>query len=163
MKLLRLLFFSLLTLFAIVSFIGILLPSTVLVSRAVNIAAPKDAIKPYLNNIESWKDWMEGMRNAAVTIQSPTQADLAGTEVTITHISDTSIVSVWTGKSGNPQTSTFRMIGGQDGGITVVQWEFVQKLKWYPWERIASMMNDKILGTLMERNLNTLKQKAESR
>jgi hypothetical protein len=163
MKILRLLFFSLLTLFAIVCFIGILLPSTVLVSRAVNISAPVDSIRPHLDNIPAWKEWMEGMNGAVVAIQSPVQANLAGTEVAITQISDSSIVSVWKGRSGNPQTSTFRLIGGNSGGITVVQWEFIQHLKWYPWERIASIMNDKILGTLMERNLNTLKQKAENR
>jgi hypothetical protein len=42
-----------------------------------------------------------------------------------------------------------------------VQWQFEQKVKWYPWERLGSMMNDKILGTMMEKNLNNLKALVE--
>ena len=62
MKLIKLGLFSVVALFAIASMIGILLPSTVLVSRAVNITAPKDSIVNYINNIEEWKMWMDGMQ-----------------------------------------------------------------------------------------------------
>ena len=157
MKLIKLGVFSILSLFAIASFIGILLPSTVLVSRAVNITAKKDSIINYVKDIEQWKGWMDGMQQASVQIQSPTHADLGGTIVAITGISDSAILSSWTTKNGNLQTSIIRMIGDSTQKITIVQWQFEQKLKWYPWERLGSMMNDKILGTMMEKNLNNLK------
>ena len=157
MKLIRLALFSVLTLFVIASFIGILLPSNALVSRAVNITAPKDSIFPYIINIEQWKQWMDGMQQASVTIHSTNSADLAGTAVTITGISDSTVVSSWKTKTGKLQISTVRLIGDSSQKITVVQWQFEQKLKWYPWERLGSMLNDKILGTMMEKNLNNLK------
>jgi hypothetical protein len=162
MKLLRLVFFSIISLFAIASFIGLLLPSAVLVSRAVNITAPKDSIMPYLKSIERWEDWMDGMKqSSAVKVSSPTHADLAGTLVDITNITDTTVVSSWTTKSGNQQTSTIHVIGDATQKTMIVQWQFEQKINWYPWERFGSMMNDKILGTMMERNLGNLKKLSE--
>lgn len=161
MKLIKLIFFSVLSLFVVASFIGILLPSHVLVSRAVDIVAAKDSVKPYIADIQQWKNWMEGMEQASVTIHSPVKADLAGTEVVITNITDSSVVSIWTPKKGIRQTSTVRIIGNNAQNQVIVQWQFEQQLPWYPWERLGSMMNDKILGTMMERNLNHLKKLAE--
>ncbi len=161
MKLIKLIFFSVLSLFVVASFIGILLPSHVLVSRAVDIVAAKDFVKPYIADIQQWKNWMEGMEQASVTIHSPVKADLAGTEVVITNITDSSVVSIWTPKKGIRQTSTVRIIGNNAQNQVIVQWQFEQQLPWYPWERLGSMMNDKILGTMMERNLNHLKKLAE--
>ena len=163
MKLIRLALFSVLVLFAIASLIGMLLPAHVLVSRAVNITAPKDSILPYVKDIEQWKGWMDGMQQASVTITSPLHADLAGTIVDITSITDSTIVSSWKTKSGNVQISTVRVIGDPAQKITIVQWQFEQKLKWYPWERLGSMMNDKILGTMMEKNLANLKTLIETK
>lgn len=163
MKLLRLAFFSVLSLFVIASLIGILLPSTVLVSRAIDVTAPKDFIIPYLKDIQQWKAWMDGMQQASVKITSSSHADLAGTLVDITNVTDSTIVSSWITKKGSSQTSTVRVIGAVSQKITIVQWQFEQKLKWYPWERLGSMMNDKILGTMMEKNLNNLKLLVEGK
>lgn len=157
MNLLKLFLISVVFLFIIISSIGILLPSTVLVSRATNILATKDSIIGYIKNIEQWKGWLEGMQQTTVKINSSTSADLAGTTVIINFISDSLIISTWTSQKGNVQTSTIRMIGDSLKKITVVQWQFEQKLKWYPWERLGSIMNDKIMGSMMEKNLNNLK------
>ncbi|MBI2283177.1 MAG: hypothetical protein HYU71_05670 [Bacteroidetes bacterium] len=161
MKLIKLIFFSVLSLFVVASFIGILLPSHVLVSRAVDIVAVKDSIKPYIGDIQQWKKWMDGMEQASVIIHSPVKADIGTTEVEITSITDSSVVSTWTPKKGIRQTSTVRIIGNSAQNQVVVQWQFEQQLPWYPWERLGSMMNDKILGTMMETNLNNLRKLAE--
>lgn len=163
MKLIRLALMSVLFLFVIASLIGIVLPSNVLVSRAVNITAPKDSIFPYIKDIEQWKQWMDGMQQASVHIHSALAADLAGTKVDITNVSDSTVVSSWVTKNGHLQTSTIHFIGDPSQKITVVQWQFEQKLKWYPWERLGSMMNDKILGTMMEKNLNNLRSLVEKK
>lgn len=161
MKLIRLAFFSVLSLFAIASFIGILLPAHVLVSRAVDIKASGDSVRPYLTDIHQWKSWMEGMQQASVAIESPVKADLAGTKVVLTDITDSAVVSTWSSPKGSLQTSTIRVIKTASPGQVIVQWQFEQKLSWYPWERFGSMMNDKILGTMMEKNLQNLKTLSE--
>lgn len=161
MKLIRFALISVVAMFAIASFIGLLLPTNVLVSRAVNINAHKDSIISYVKDIEQWKWWMEGMNSSSIKIFSATSADLNGTAVKITQVTDSTVISTWTSKKGSLQTATFHLISNASQNITVVQWQFEEKLKWYPWERLGSMMNDKILGPMMENNLNKLKKLVE--
>ena len=153
----RLAVLSIVILFVLAAVMGALLPSTVLVSRAINVHASKDSVMPYLKDIHQWKSWVSGMELPTVTIFSTSNANLGGTLVNITGISDSTVVSSWKGRSGNIQTSTIRMIGDTFQSVTIVQWQFEQKLKWYPWEKFGSIMNDKILGPMMEKNLNNLK------
>ncbi len=164
MKLIRLILISILVLFVLASLVGTLMPSTVLVSRAINVSAEKDSVKPYLNNIEQWKAWMEGMdNNTAVKIYSSSRAMLGKTTVEITGITDSTVISLWTPATGSKQLSTIRLISDSIRRVTVVQWQFEQKVKWYPWEKLGSIMNDKILGTMMEKNLNDLKTLVEKK
>ena len=157
MKLIRLAVISIASLFVLATLMGALLPSAVLVSRAINVNVSKDSVMPYIKDIHQWKLWIEGMQDTSVKIYSSSNASLGGTSVNITVISDSTVVSSWTGRSGITQTSTIRMIGDTLKKVTVVQWQFEQRLKWYPWEKLGSIMNDKILGTMMEKNLNSLK------
>ena len=54
------------------------------------------------------------------------------------------------------------MIYNTDQSVTIFQWQFEQEVAWYPWERLSSLMNDKILGTLMEKNLARLQLLVEA-
>lgn len=157
MRAIKLALISIVILFAVASLIGMILPSTVLVSRAVNIEAYKDSIRPFVSDMNQWAQWIDGMHDSSVHILSANEAYLAGNHVRITGVTDSTVQSSWVGKNGNEQTSLIRLIGDPGRKITVVQWQFVQRLKWYPWEKLGSMMNDKILGTMMERNLNNLR------
>lgn len=162
MRFLRLVLISLLLLFVLASLIGLLLPSVVLVSRAVDIMAPRDSIARYAGDINGWKYWITGMDDTSVHVYSPRKAKLGNTEVSILSVTDSSVVSEWVPSKGIPQTATMRLISAPGRNTTIVQWQFVQKLKWYPWERLGSMMNDKILGKMMEENLNKLKSVAQT-
>lgn len=161
MKFIRFVLISIVAMFAIASLIGFLLPSDVLVSRAVDVNAPRDSIMHYIKDLEEWKWWIDGMRDPAVNIQSSTQANLNGTRVEIKSLTDSTVQTIWLLKKGNQQFSTIRLIGDPSKNVTVVQWQFQEKLKWYPWEKLGSMMNDKILGPMMETNLNNLKKLTE--
>jgi hypothetical protein len=163
MRFIRFIGVSVVILFALVTALGLLFPSQVLVSRAVDITAPKDSILLLIKDINGWKKWVEGMNDPSVVISTPTKALLGKTDVTITKVSDSSVTSVWVGRNGNQQSCNINLFGDSTRIQTVVQWEFQQQLKWYPWERFASMMNDKILGTMMEKNLNNLKALAEKK
>ncbi len=161
MRLIKFAITSIVILFVLASLLGLLLPSHVLVSRAVNINQYRDSIMPYTNDIRQWKLWMEGMEDTSVVIHSANSAKLGNTDVVIRKLTDSTVISSWTARSGSEQTATILLIGDQSKKITVVQWQFEQQLKWYPWERLGSIMNDKILGTMMEKNLNRLKTVAE--
>lgn len=161
MKLIKLGLVSFVVLGIIITLIGLLFPSTVLVSRAVDIKATKAIIQNKVSNIQHWPTWIEGMDDSTVMIESSKKAKLGNTQVQITDITDTTVVSTWTSLNGQQQLSTIRIIGDSTHNYAVVQWQFVQKIGWYPWERFSSMMNDKIMGTMMEQNLQSLKKSLE--
>ncbi len=164
MRFLKLIFISAVVLFIIATCIGLLLPSTVVVSRVADVHAPKDSVLPMITNLNNWKLWINGMDKEGVKIISTTEADLMGTRVTITNTSDTLFQTLWKGKKGELQNSNIRFITNPSTPNTVtVQWEFIQEVQWYPWERLGSIMNDKILGVMMEKNLDNLKKVIEKK
>jgi hypothetical protein len=164
MRFLKLAIISFIILFLVVSMIGLMFPSTVSVSRAVEVGAPRDTIYQYLNDIKYWKLWMAGADTNTITFESaktagPGAVARIGTgEVTMTRTAPDSIYMVWKSEKGHVQASGFTIMSHlKDSGFTV-QWYFQQKLNWYPWERFASLANDKILGPIMEESLNKLQK-----
>lgn len=131
---------------------GLLLPSHNVVSRAVNIKAKPVAILPLMQDKNQWQLWMEGMDSASVNKRQ---------QIQITSVSDSLIVANW--KTAEvTYTTKFRLIYSAGQAVTIVQWQFEQDVAWYPWERLSSLMNDKILGTLMEKNLARLQLVVEA-
>jgi len=164
MKLIKLVLISILGLFLVLTCLGLLFPSTVVVSRVVDINAPKDSIYYFIKDINGWKKWMDGLNDTTVTMENPLKAKLGNTMVTIspTKNTDSVINSTWQTNNNGKQESLIQMFQ-QKGQLTAaVHWQFVQHIGWLPWERFASMMNDKIMGTMMEKNLNNLKTIVES-
>lgn len=159
MRLIRFAFISALILFALATAIGLLLPSRVIVSRAVDIAAEPEKVRQFTHGIDRWKTWVAGMGDTSVHVYTAADAQIGNNRVTTQLQNDSTYVTIWTGRSGSSQTSTMRII--PLGSITTVQWQFEQHIGWMPWERLGSMMNDKILGVMMEQNLSTLKSVTE--
>jgi uncharacterized membrane protein len=161
MNVIKLGLLSIVALFAVVCFFSLLMPSTVLVSRAVDINAPADSIKLYVADLKQWVYWVKGMNSSAVKIESATHADLGRQKLHITSVTDSTVLCDWESPSASTQVSTIHFIPAPEKNLTIVHWQFVQKLHWYPWEKFGSFMNDKILGPMMEQNLQNLKQLAE--
>ena len=165
MKFIKLVLISIVVFFVLATTLGLLFPSTVVVSRVVDITAPKDSIFLLIKDINGWKKWMDGLNDTTVNMQNPLKAKLGKTLVTI-HPSkqgDTTINAEWISSNNGTQNSLIEIFQQPNQNTTAVHWQFVQHIGWLPWERFASMMSDKIMGTMMEKNLNNLKQLAESR
>ena len=138
--------------FALFTLGGLLLPSHNVVSRAVNIKAKPGSILPLVQNTSEWHLWIEGIDSNSMQQKQTIQ---------IISVSDTLIVANWKTAEAN-YTTKFRFIYNPGQAVTIVQWQFEQEVKWYPWERLSSLMNDKILGTLMEKNLAKLQLLVEA-
>ena len=67
----------------------------------------------------------------------------------------------WIEKNNDEQLITLSIIPAQNS--TIVNWQFEEKIKWYPWARLSSMINESVIGTMMEENLARLKQIAEKK
>ena len=142
MRFIKLGFISIIAFAIILFLLSLLIPSHITVSRAINIHA--DNIERTIADLASWPKWNEMYHDSA--------------KVDIVSATPGMVETVWTYRNKQTQ-GNFRIIKGEE--VSVVQWYFDFKLKWYPWERLGSMMNDKILGTMMENNLNKLKTLAE--
>lgn len=161
MRVIKLGFISMLVLVLLATFLSLLFPSTVVVSRAIDIKSYKQPIYLLVSDLRNWKPWVEGMDNPNVFVYDSITAKLGNTTVAIIALTDTTVVSSWKNSTSSDQLSTIRLISDSSQKNTIVQWQFVQHIKWYPWEKFSSMMNDKIIGTLIEKNLANLKQIAE--
>ena len=146
MRVIKLGLISVLVFFVLFTLGGLLLPAHNVVSRAVNIKAKPASILPFMQDKKQWYLWMEGMDSTTINKRQ---------QVQVTSVSDSLIVANWKTAEAN-YTTKFRLIYSAGQSVTIVQWQFEQDVAWYPWERLSSLMNDKILGTLMEKNLAKL-------
>jgi hypothetical protein len=161
MRFLKLILISIIAIFCLMLFFSLLMPSTVLVSRAIDINAPLDSIKYRISDLNQWMFWVKGMESPTVKIMSPTEAQLGASIVNIRTVTDSTVLMDWESHSSAMQKSTIRMIKHPNNNVSTIQWQFVQELHWYPWEKLGSFMNDKILGPMMEQNLLNLKKLVE--
>lgn len=161
MRVIKLGLISLLVLMMIATAIGFLFPSTVVVSRAVDIKSFKSPVFELVADLNKWNLWVDGMNNATVKVYNKKSAKLGNTMVSVIAITDSTVVTSWVNEQSPKQESTIRLITDSAQKVTVVQWQFIQQVKWYPWEKFSSMMNDKIIGTMIEKNLQNLKLLAE--
>jgi hypothetical protein len=152
MRVIKLGIISVVVFFVLFTLGGLLLPSHNIVSRAVNIKAKPTSILPLVQDKAEWHLWIEGMDSATVNKRQ---------QIQIISVSDSLIVANWNTADVN-YTTKFRLIYNAGQAVTIVQWQFEQDIKWYPWERLSSLMNDKILGTLMEKNLARLQLVVEA-
>lgn len=161
MRLIKLGIISFVFLFIIVTAIGLLLPSSVIVSRAIDITGNKDSVYNKIQTVYAWKKWVVGMDKPEVQILSANKVDFFGTTVTITNTTDSTITSTWIGKKGSVQESIIRIIHQNNSSQLVVQWQFTEHLNWYPWQRFGSMLNEAVTGKQLEDNLASLKKIVE--
>jgi len=164
MRLLKLFLISV-TVFLILLFgMSIILPSSVVISRAVDISAnSKDAFNK-INNCIVWKTWITQLNDSSLKNISATKIHSGKFEVTITSVEADRVISQWVDSKGNIQESTMRVISSPSvPNATTVQWQYEEHISWYqPWEKFASLVGDQILGTMMETNLNNLKKLLET-
>jgi len=164
MKFIKLILISIVVFFLLASTLGLLFPSTVVVSRVVDITAPKDSIYLLIKDINGWKKWMDGLNDTTVIMYNPLKAKLGSTLVIIqaSKQGDSVINAEWISSNNGTQKSLIEIFQQPNQNTAAVHWQFIQHIGWYPWERFASMMSDKIMGTMMEKNLNNMKILAES-
>jgi len=76
---------------------------------------------------------------------------------------DTAAWSTNAGPGARNITSGWYLHPGNAIGDMTVQWRMDFKLRWYPWEKFASLLFEKQYGTQMEEGLNRLKAFTENK
>jgi hypothetical protein len=159
MKLIKLGVISVAILFTIVTLIGLLFPSKIIVSRTTEIAQHNDSIFAFTKDLFGWQKWVKGLQNQPINAANKTA--LGNSTIIIISSTPQLIVGKWIEKNNDEQLITLSIIPAQNS--TIVNWQFEEKIKWYPWARLSSMINESVIGTMMEENLARLKQIAEKK
>lgn len=167
MRYIRMAFFAIIILFLILTGIGLMFPSTVRTTRAIDIHAPFDSVYKYLNDPKYWKNWMAGADSNTITFLSnktegPGTLIKMGTgEIKITRNAEDTIFSVWKSAGGKVLHAAFIPFIPKNENAITVQWYFEQTVEWYPWQRLGTLSNDKVLGPVIQESLENLKKTLE--
>jgi uncharacterized protein YndB with AHSA1/START domain len=172
MRFIKLGLISIVVLFLIITAISALIPSSVTITRTINIDAPIDSVYNNINDPNKWSRWLSNSDSAKFTITgssvgkgSHVTIDYTGstnkTDIDILESSPTEIKMLWHTGEAKPLTDDFYLIT-KPGTPVTLQWEFIQKVKWYPWEKFSLIFSDKAFGPFMEKSLDNLKQLLES-
>lgn len=161
MRLIKLALISAVVFFGLLMAITALMPSQVRISRAVDIKAPADSVQKLLARLDNWEQWNEYIKLLADKTTSPTAIHSRELQITLISESDTTIRTQWVQASGKTFPGVFNIIR-HEGGATV-QWYFDFRVKWYPWDKLGSIIYDKQIGPVMQTSLAALKELAESR
>jgi carbon monoxide dehydrogenase subunit G len=166
-KIFRLLFFSFLFLFLLVTGISLFIPSHIRISKAINIAATADTVLRQVNEPVKWKNWFPGLESSklfyeAGVVKGVIIDDSARQFIKIIETKKDEIVTELT--SGSKKiVSGWKIINyDRSGSATTLQWYMDFKLHWYPWEKFSSLLFEKSYGIKMEQGLNNLKKIVEA-
>lgn len=162
MRFIKLAVISVVLLFMVVTAISVLLPSTIHLSRAIDINASSGAVYSTINNVSRWKTWYADYDSLHATVSGKDTGQGASvtmykTTVTITATSPGKIEAIWQSGNNTPLVGAFNIIQHDSASITTVQWKLVHHVKWYPWAKFASILSDKAAGPVMEKSLDNLK------
>ena len=154
MKLIKLAVISALFLSVLVTAISFLFPSTVIVSRAIEVKATPEKIGFYTADLNQWNAWMSDWKQNQVRLQNDTA--FIGTQ--IIHFeskTDSSVNYQWVATGQAPYIVKIEWFPLEKGNY-VIHWTFEQHVRWYPWEKFQTLLNEKLLGTKMETELQNL-------
>lgn len=168
MKYLKLAIFSIGSLFILITLIGLLFPSRVTVMRSASINRPLDSVYAMVHDIQQWPQWLidtsiQVQQLSPNSMGSGASAQIGGSKITITHDSAYYIESIWQGSNAKVQQCGWNLRPDTDNPGTLIEWHYTQTLKWYPWERVGAVLNEKILGPSMDSSLAKLQRYFEYR
>jgi len=165
LKLLKLAIISFLFFFLLITGISLFIPSSVRISRAVEITALKEKVMEQIARAENWKNWYPGADSLRLLMiagepKGVISANDSMQGLQIMEVNDSTVIAVNVGKGSKENKTGWKIMSG--GSTISVQWYMDFKLRWYPWEKFASLLFDKQYGTPMEMGLAKLKKMLEN-
>ena len=154
MKLIKLALISALLLSVLVTAISLLFPSTVIVSRAIEVKATSEKIAFYAADLNQWSAWMSDWKQNELRLQNDTA--FIGTQmIHLESKTDSSVNYQWIATGQAPYIVKIEWFPLEKGNY-VIHWTFEQHVSWYPWEKFQTLLNEKLLGGKMEMELQNL-------
>jgi hypothetical protein len=161
-RVIKLAFISFLILFLIITIISLFIPSRVLVSRAMKMKAPKDEVMAQLSDPVKWKSWFPGTESASFYLEDSIVKGLMISEqakryLKLTAVKGDGVEAEYAGVPQKKVVTGWNIIPEATSDSVSVQWYMEFSLRWYPWEKFASLVFEKQYGPTMEEGLTRLK------
>ena len=152
------------------------IPSTVRVSRVVEINAPADKIYADISDINNWSKWMPWSgADSLFYIKTNAVTGIVGSfyswtvknnssqkgKITIKQITAEEIITENELSGYNTSPGSIKLHKDPTGGVILVEWKIKVALKWYPWSKLKGILLDKIYGPVLENGLARLKEYCE--
>jgi hypothetical protein len=154
MRLVKLVFISLFFLSLLITAISALFPSTVIVSRAIELNTSSDKISFYTADLKNWSAWMSDWKESEVLVVN-NKASVGSQTIELLSKNDSSVRYNWVATGQAPYLVQFEWIHLKDNAY-VIHWTFEQHVSWYPWDKFQTLLNEKVLGSKMEIELANL-------
>ena len=162
MRFFKLAAFSLIIIFLLFTGIGLLMPSSVTVTRTATINATVDSVRIYTNNLSNWKYWLNGVDtnyNEESTIKN-SALTLGAYKISVIKNTPATIITSWHGKNTRDRVCHIQL-DNRAPNETIVYLSFQQHLSWLPWDRLGGMLHDEVIGPSMQGSLDKLKEVVE--
>ncbi|HEY4207065.1 MAG TPA: SRPBCC family protein [Puia sp.] len=169
MRLIKFAFISLIVLFLVLTALSFLFPSRLRVSRAINVAAPREKIDAAIGDLRQWEHWNRFIKATPLTKQAfSTPSSGVGSflhsdqlSLTVTAADPDSVALDWRLSSGKHFEGGYNIVQNGGDSIVIQSW-FDFHFRWYPWEKLGILVYDKNFGPIMEGSLSDLKQYLEN-
>ncbi len=166
MRLLKLAAFSIVTLFLLITGIGLLFPPQVTVMRSSTFIAPRDSVYNLLSDMRRWPEWLFDSTHSLKLLTANSSgkgamAQVGYNKITIVEAQPDLIQTIWKAPKANDQICEFQISNNDKTPGVKVLWYFRQHLNWYPWDRIGAVLNEKILGPSMDSSFAHLQKRLQ--
>ncbi len=169
MRFIKLFLLSVVVLFLLMMALSALFPSHLRMSRAIDIHSSKEKVFNAINDLQAWNTWNQFIINSPLThmlVSSPSNGRGAyitsdQLKITIKNSSIDSITTSWNQANAKQFTGGYNLLY-LSPGIVTIQWYFDFRFKWWPWEKLSSLLYEKQFGPVMEESLTKLKEMVEN-
>lgn len=145
MKIIKLGLISVVVFSVMITLFSLFFPSSVRISKAIDINADRQTVLQQISDTASWTNWYPG-------------ADSADVLPVITSVTDSSITANSILQNGRKGITGWNIYQSAVPNTVTVQWYMDFKLRWYPWEKFSGLLFEKRYGPMMETGLEQLKR-----
>ena len=156
-------------LFVVLTLFSLLIPSTVKLSRATVInKASAPEVYNLLADLRNWKNWHPVFKSDSAVIKYSSGKDCVihyngiSSRLRITSVDSNSIKFFVATASETDILNELGITSLPNQDAVQVEWRVINKLRWYPWEKLYGIFLDNISGPGYELALNELKVFFES-
>lgn len=153
MRFIRLGIISVVMIFLLFTGISLFIPSQVNISRAINLASNSDSVMQLIKDTNRWADWYPGYDTMKAK----------GTFIDFSVIEKNRVTAEFKNQGSKTISSAWKVIPYEHTDSITLHWNMQFRLKWYPWEKLGSLLYDKAYGTQMERGLSAIKSLSQTK